>query len=183
MQPVSTDPDLIADAFPTYMKRYMKMRTRSLSISSACGECSRRELLQSLGIAAAGALVVAAGCQQQGGSALPAATVSSCSNGQCIDLADATNSDLTAAGGAMLIDTAGDTIMVIRVSDTQVIALSAICTHAGCSMDYLPAQHLLDCQCHGSQFSTDGAVTRGPARRALRVYSATITNNMITINA
>jgi cytochrome b6-f complex iron-sulfur subunit len=143
----------------------------------------RRELLQSLGVAAAGALVVAAGCQQQGGSALPTATVSSCSNGQCIDLGDANNQDLTAAGGAMLIDAASDTIMVIRISDTQVLALSAICTHAGCSMDYLPSQRLLDCPCHGSQFSTDGAVTRGPAQRALRVYSATVSNNTITINA
>lgn len=137
-------------------------------------------MLQGLGAATVGALVVAAGCQQQG-SALPTATVSSCSNGECIDLADTANKDLTATGGAMLVDTTSDTIMVIRVSDSQVIALSAICTHAGCSMDYVAAQHLLNCACHGSQFSTDGAVTRGPARRALQVYSTTFVDNMIVI--
>ena len=157
------------------------MRTQSLPFTARCGACSRREMLQGLGVAAAGALAVVAGCQQQG-SSLPTAAVSSCSNGQCIDLGDSANKDLTSLGGAMLVDTTSDTIMVVRVSDTQIVALSAICTHAGCSMDYLPAERLLNCACHGSQFSTDGAVTRGPARRELRVYRATLANNMIVIN-
>src|SRR5436309_2200480 len=83
-----------------------------------------------------------------------------------------------AAGGAMLVDMAGDTIMIVRVSDTQVVALSAICTHAGCSMDYAVGQKVLDCPCHGSQFATDGSVLRGPAARPLRVYNVTMVNNM-----
>ena len=131
-------------------------------------------------MAAVGVLVVDAGCQQQG-SSLSTATSASCGTGQCIDLGDAANKPLTSAGGAMLVDMDNDTIMVVRVSDTQVVALSAICTHAGCSMDYSTTQHVLDCPCHGSQFSIDGQVTRGPANRPLRVYSVTLANNMITV--
>jgi cytochrome b6-f complex iron-sulfur subunit len=137
-------------------------------------------LLQGLGVAAVGALVVASGCQQQG-SSLPTATTSSCGAGECIDLTDTANKELTSTGGAMLVDMAGDTIMVVRISETQVVALSAICTHAGCSMDYSSAQQLLDCGCHGSQFTTDGKVVRGPATRALRVYSVTMASNTITV--
>jgi len=74
-----------------------------------------------------------------------------------------------------------DTVMVIRSSDTAVIALSAICTHEGCSMDYNASQNRIDCPCHGSQFSTDGKVLTGPASRAVRVYTATLANNMITV--
>jgi len=73
--------------------------------------------------------------------------------------------------------------MVIRSSDTQIIALSAICTHAGCSMDYNASQQQLDCPCHGSKFSTNGSVAVGPANRALRVYTATLTGTMITVTA
>lgn len=109
------------------------------------------------------------------------ATTSSCGTGECIDLGDAANKALTSAGGAMLVDLAGDTIMVVRVSDTEVVAVSAICTHAGCSMDYSAGQQLLDCPCHGSQFATDGSVLRGPATRPLRVYTVTLLNNMITV--
>jgi cytochrome b6-f complex iron-sulfur subunit len=137
-------------------------------------------VLRGLGIAAVGAMVIDAGCGQQG-SSLATATSTSCGTGHCVDLGDATNTELTAAGGAMLIDSSNDTIMVVRMSDTQVIALSAICTHAGCSMDYVASQQLLDCGCHGSQFSTTGTVLRGPANRSLRVYTATLASNIITV--
>jgi cytochrome b6-f complex iron-sulfur subunit len=156
------------------------MKTSRLPADAGCHGCSRREALSGLGIAAAGALLVAAGCSQQG-SSLNTATSASCSGGECIDLTNAANNPLMTAGGAMLIDSTTDTIMVVRVSDTQVVALSAICTHTGCSMDYNASQRVLDCPCHGSQFTTDGQVTRGPANRPLRVYSATLTNNMITV--
>src|SRR5262249_12828155 len=109
-------------------------------------------------------------------------TSSSCGTGECIDLTNAANKELTIAGGAMLVDMAGDTIMVVRVSDAQVVALSAICTHAGCSMGYVAGQKVLDCPCHGSQFAIDGSVLHGPAVRALRVYNVTLANNMITIS-
>lgn len=156
------------------------MKTERLPMAPGCGGCSRRALLQGLGVAAVGALVVAAGCSQQG-SSLSTATSSSCGAGECIDLTDTANKELTATGGAMLVDMSGDTIMVVRISDTEVVALSAICTHAGCSMDYVPGQKVLDCPCHGSQFATDGTVLRGPAVRNLRVYGVTLANNMITI--
>lgn len=157
------------------------MKTERLPMMQGCGGCSRREMLRGLGVAAAGALVVAAGCQQSGGSSLTTATAAACGAGQCIDLADPANQELAVAGGAMLIDNASDTIMVIRISDSQVVALSAICTHAGCAMDYVASQKLLDCGCHGSQFATDGSVLRGPAKRPVRVYTATLANNTITV--
>jgi len=145
-----------------------------------CQDCSRRAVLRGIGMAAVGAMIVDVGCQSQG-SSLPTARSSSCGAGQCIDLGDAGNKPLLTPGGAMLIDTASDTIMIVRMSDTVVVALSAICTHAGCSMDYVASQHLLDCGCHGSQFSTTGAVLRGPANRSLRVYTATLASNIITV--
>jgi len=121
------------------------------------------------------------GCQQ--GSSLPTANSTTCGGNRCVDLGDAANKELMTSGGAMLIDSANDTIMVIRSSDTEVIALSAICTHAGCSTDYNASQQRIECPCHGSQFSTDGKVIHGPANRPLHVYTATLANNIITITA
>ncbi|MEO7733770.1 MAG: Rieske 2Fe-2S domain-containing protein [Kofleriaceae bacterium] len=158
------------------------MKTTRLITPLGCGDCSRRALLRGLGIAAVGTLVVAAGCQSSGSSA-STATATVCGGGHCVDLGDAANSELATVGGAMLLDTSTDTIMVIRAADNQVIALSAICTHAGCAMDYSASQRLMDCACHGSQFSTTGAVVRGPANRPIRVYSATLASNVITIAA
>lgn len=142
--------------------------------------CSRRAFLEGLGIAG-GTLALYACVGNSSGSSLPSGTTSMCGANLCIDLADASNSALTAVDGALLVDAPNDTIMVIRSSETTIVALSGICTHAGCSMDFVPASRLLDCACHGSQFGEDGHVVRGPARRALRVYTATIANNVITV--
>ena len=144
-----------------------------------CGDCSRRTLLKGLGIAAAAALVPA--CQQ--GSDLPTGTTKTCGTNVCLDLNDPANKALTMPGGAMLVDTSRDTVMVIRMSSTDVIALSAICTHAGCSLNFESSSQLLTCPCHGSVFAEDGQVVKGPARIALTTYAASLdtSTNTITI--
>ena len=138
--------------------------------------CSRRSFVQGLAAATAAAILV--GCQS--GSSLPTATSTTCSGtSACIDLADPTNAALMTIGGAMLIDTARDTIIVIRSSETVVIALSAICTHAGCALDFAAPQ--LTCPCHGSVFDEHGNVVTGPARSSLKVYSASLAGTTITV--
>jgi cytochrome b6-f complex iron-sulfur subunit len=46
-----------------------------------------------------------------------------------------------------------------------VYAISTICTHLGCIVR--ATNQGFECPCHGSVFTADGAVTRGPAPRAL----------------
>jgi len=142
-------------------------------MKSPCSDCSRRALLQGLGLA-----ILGSACGPQTPST---GTAAACGANLCLDLTDPANKDLTTAGGALVVDSTTDTIMVVRVSDTQVAALSAICTHSGCENLYTSSSKTLDCPCHGSQFSLTGAVLRGPARRSLRVYGASLANNTITI--
>jgi Rieske Fe-S protein len=147
------------------------------------GGCSRRTMLQGIGTLAAAALVPAVGGCTQGGSDLPSASTSTCANGVCIDLTQPANAALAQPGGAMLVDADKDTIMVIRVSATEVIALSAICTHAGCSMNFDAQTALVVCPCHGSEFDETGHVVHGPARTPLKVYTASVASDMITVAA
>jgi len=46
-------------------------------------------------------------------------------------------------------------------------ALSARCTHLGCTVHWAPAEARFKCPCHGSQFAADGTVLHGPAERPL----------------
>jgi Rieske Fe-S protein len=144
--------------------------------------CSRRTLLQGLGAAAAAAAILP-GCGTSG-SNLATAKPSSCGGGAlCIDLTQTANQALASPGGALLVDGTTDIIMVIRTSATDVIALSSLCTHAGCGLDFNASQQTLDCPCHGSRFGEDGRVLAGPARTPLRVYTASLVNDMITIQS
>ena len=55
------------------------------------------------------------------------------------------------------------------VSDgTQLVALSAVCTHNGCGTAYDPQAQLFVCPCHSSTFTTDGLnQPNGKAKRPL----------------
>lgn len=66
-------------------------------------------------------------------------------------------------GGALLFR--NERLAVIR-DDTGFYALSLICTHLGCTVTV--TEDALSCPCHGSRFSRQGEVERGPANMPLR---------------
>ena len=51
-------------------------------------------------------------------------------------------------------------------------AVSRICTHLGCRLNYNEEENLLVCPCHKSKFSTDGKRVAGPAQRDLTGFKA-----------
>ena len=142
-------------------------------MKSSCTDCSRRTWLKGLGLAALGACT--------GQPTPPSGTASTCGANLCLDLSDPGNKELSTAGGSLVVDAPNDTIIVVRVSDTEVVAVSDICTHSGCENLYTASSRTFDCPCHGSKFSLTGQVINGPARRALKVYTATLANNTVTV--
>lgn len=60
-------------------------------------------------------------------------------------------------------------VIVLRLSDTEFRAFTAVCTHSGCIVSNFSANRI-NCACHGSQFDTRGQVVRGPASRQLVSY-------------
>lgn len=103
-----------------------------------------------------------------------------CSN--CLDLSDPANAALKNVGGSRIVRINNASILVARTSDTAFIALSAICTHAGCTVRFATTQ--ISCPCHGSLFSLTGSVLRGPATRPLAQHTATFdpATNIVTIS-
>ena len=76
---------------------------------------------------------------------------------------------LPANSGALYQDPSdGQADIVVRQPSGALTACSAICTHAGCRVEYTNGE--LYCPCHGSAFdSRTGAVTQGPATEPLAV--------------
>jgi nitrite reductase/ring-hydroxylating ferredoxin subunit len=54
-------------------------------------------------------------------------------------------------------------IAVRKGANGSLHALSASCTHMGCTVTWNNADQTWDCPCHGSIFSADGKVIHGPA--------------------
>lgn len=57
-------------------------------------------------------------------------------------------------------------LWIIRRED-GIFAMLAICTHLGCTPNWLPNKQAFKCPCHGSGFYLDGTNFEGPAPRPL----------------
>jgi cytochrome b6-f complex iron-sulfur subunit len=77
----------------------------------------------------------------------------------------------------------GRTIVIVRVSAQEFIALAAQCTHQGTEVN-LPSGNIMVCPNHGSKFNAStGSVVQGPAGAPLPSFSATYDpeKNTVTI--
>jgi thiosulfate dehydrogenase (quinone) large subunit len=74
------------------------------------------------------------------------------------------------------IPTTGDPGIVVGLSANQVVAFDAVCTHAGCTVEYDPSQRLLVCPCHGAEYDPAHAaeVVAGPAPSPLQGLKAAV---------
>jgi len=73
-------------------------------------------------------------------------------------------------------------LFISRTGDSKFLALSLLCTHKKCSVDYTGSG--FECPCHGSTFSSTGKVTNGPATKNLKSYKNTYNSedNTLTVN-
>lgn len=99
-----------------------------------------------------------------------------------LDLDASQNAALGQDGGVVSLSTsrtgASYTIFVVRKGDSY-LALSAECTHAGCSIAH--RGNGFQCPCHGATFALDGAVTGGPAGSGLYEYPTKLDGRTLTV--
>jgi cytochrome b6-f complex iron-sulfur subunit len=61
--------------------------------------------------------------------------------------------------------------------EQQIVALKSVCTHLGCTPNWLEAEQKFKCPCHGSGFYKDGINFEGPAPRPLERYAISLAND------
>jgi cytochrome b6-f complex iron-sulfur subunit len=91
------------------------------------------------------------------------------------------SSPLATVGGAAIVSVSTGVYLLARTAQNAVTTVTAACTHADCAVSGF-ANNVYVCPCHGSQFSTSGAVVQGPAPVGLRQYPTTFANNVVTVS-
>ncbi len=85
---------------------------------------------------------------------------------------------LPAVGGTVVNTVGGpgnQGVAVTRLTADTVVAVSRRCTHQGCTVGAPPSPGAnMTCPCHGSVYTTRGAVVNGPAPAALPSFPASI---------
>lgn len=63
---------------------------------------------------------------------------------------------------------------IVRDRDAGFRAMSAVCTHLGCTVRWSGGDRHFYCPCHGSIYDATGKVVDGPAPRPLDWYEVTV---------
>jgi glycine/D-amino acid oxidase-like deaminating enzyme/nitrite reductase/ring-hydroxylating ferredoxin subunit len=72
-----------------------------------------------------------------------------------------------APGEAAVVGVGTGQVAAYRDETGTLHAVSAVCTHLGCIVNWNPAEKTWDCPCHGSRFGYGGRVIQGPAVKDL----------------
>jgi Rieske Fe-S protein len=98
-----------------------------------------------------------------------------------ITLNVAAGSPLASVGSAALVQASNTNVLVARVAQDTFNAMTAVCTHEACTVTRF-ASGTFQCPCHGSEYNTNGGVTKGPAPSALRRFNTQLAGDVLTIS-
>jgi cytochrome b6-f complex iron-sulfur subunit len=113
------------------------------------------------------------------GSSLPTSPGTVSGNKITVDISSGSP---LAQNGFAIVQYTGGSLLVARTDDGVYHAMTAICTHQGCSIDqYSSGSKEFICPCHGSRFSNTGTVTNGPASTALKQYVTSVSGTQLII--
>jgi len=85
------------------------------------------------------------------------------------------------AGGARFFEYAGSPAVLVRGQGGELLALSAVCTHLGCIVQWEKEKKSFLCPCHAGRFSPEGAVISGPPPKPLARLPFVVANGAITV--
>ena len=82
----------------------------------------------------------------------------------------------------VLVDRPDDTLplYVYRATDGSYTAVSTRCMHLGCQVEPV-AGHLV-CPCHGSEYTNDGQILKGPTPLPLRRFPTRLVGDRVIID-
>lgn len=84
-------------------------------------------------------------------------------------------------GEAKFFQYIGSAAVLVRKRDGVLVALSAVCTHMGCIVQWQKDRQEFLCPCHAGRYTADGAVIAGPPPRPLPKLPFAVANGIITI--
>lgn len=144
----------------------------------AARNIGRRAVIGAGAAGVAGAALVLTGCSassQASGSGSSSSSSSAAAGTKVAALAD------VPVGKSISTKIAGKSVVLSQPTAGNVVCLSAICTHQGCTVN--PSGSKLVCPCHGAEFdATTGAVLKGPATTPLPAVAVKVSNGEIITN-
>lgn len=72
--------------------------------------------------------------------------------------------------------------LLIHTADGQYRAMSAVCTHLSCTVQYRPDMHEVWCACHNGTYNLEGRNVSGPPPRPLQAFDVKVSGDEIFVS-
>lgn len=76
--------------------------------------------------------------------------------------------------GFKIIRFGNQPVIVVKLSETDIRAFSAVCTHLACIVEFRKTHHDIFCNCHNGEYDLHGRNIAGPPPRPLVPYNVHI---------
>ncbi len=88
-----------------------------------------------------------------------------------------------ATGTALMFKFGPSPAMLIHHRDDTWVALGAVCTHLGCTVQYQPDRNVIHCACHGGEYDpATGANIAGPPPKPLRRFNVKLVPDGVVVS-
>ena len=75
----------------------------------------------------------------------------------------------------------GTPSIIIHTNAKRYIALSRVCTHLGCLVNFDKEKQIFICPCHGGEYDLEGNVIKGPPPKPLPRFAVKVENGNLVI--
>ena len=88
-----------------------------------------------------------------------------------------------AAGSVLMFKFGTSPAMLIHHEDGTWVALTAVCTHLGCTVQYEPQANRIHCACHGGVYDPrTGANVSGPPPKPLKLFKVAVNETGVEVS-
>ena len=84
-------------------------------------------------------------------------------------------------GGYSVVSVSGRSLIIARIDQKCIVALSSACTHEGETLRYQSQMYRFVCPRHGATFSVEGDVQAGPTAVAIEKFPAVLESSRVWV--
>jgi Rieske Fe-S protein len=96
------------------------------------------------------------------------------SQGAASESHEAGDADALAPNSGIVFQFGTQPAILIRTPEGELRAFSAVCTHLGCTVQYVPESKVIWCPCHNGMFDLHGQNIGGPPPRPLAEFRVNV---------
>lgn len=89
--------------------------------------------------------------------------------------------DEIAPGSAKLINMGAKPVLVLRTAGGELRAMSAVCTHLQCTVQFRPELNAIHCACHDGKYDVAGRNVSGPPPRPLEPLAVEVRDGALYV--